>query len=72
MEGRIQVRNYTTQEGQKRNVVEVVADQIGFVLASAKKESGVGAAQGSAAKEADIEASADEFIDMMGEEDMPF
>ena len=71
VEGRIQVRNYTTQEGQKRNVVEVVADQVGFVLSS-KKESGAGAAQGTAAEEAAVEASADEFVDMMGEEDMPF
>lgn len=72
VEGRIQVRSYTTQDGQKRNVVEVVADQVGFVLSSAKKESGTGAAQESAAKEAAVEASADEFVDMMGEEDIPF
>ena len=72
VEGRIQVRSYTTQEGQKRNVVEVVADQVGFVPFSAKKESESGATQGTAANEAAIEASADEFIDMTGEEDMPF
>ena len=70
VEGRIQVRNYTTQDGQKRNAVEVVADQVGFVLSSAqKKESGQNAGQ---QEKQNIEASADEFIDMMGEEDMPF
>lgn len=70
VEGRIQVRNYTTQDGQKRNAVEVVADQVGFVLSSAqKKESGQSVGQ---QEKQNIEASADEFIDMMGEEDMPF
>lgn len=31
VEGRLQVRNYETQEGQKRYVTEVVADEIKFL-----------------------------------------
>lgn len=67
VEGGIQVRNYTTQDGQKRNAVEVVADQVGFVLSSAQKKESAGQQE-----RPSIEASADEFIDMMGEENMPF
>lgn len=70
VEGRIQVRNYTTQEGQKRNVVEVVADQVGFVPASAKKEGAQGTDRSN--QQPDVEVSVDEFIALSGEEDMPF
>ena len=70
VEGRIQVRNYTTQEGQKRNVVEVVADQVGFVLSSTKKEGSQ--IEMKQQEKPSMEAGADEFIDMIGEEDMPF
>lgn len=70
VEGRIQVRSYTTQDGQKRNVVEVVADQVGFVLASAKKEGTQGTER--ANQQPNVEVGVDEFIALSGEEDMPF
>lgn len=70
VEGRIQVRNYTTQEGQKRNVVEVVADQVGFVLSSTKKEGSQ--SEMKQQEKPSIEASADEFIDFSNEEDLPW
>lgn len=70
VEGRIQARSYTTQEGQKRNVVEVVADQVGFVLSSTKKEGSQ--SEMKQQEKPSMESGADEFIDMMGEEDMPF
>lgn len=70
VEGRIQVRTYTTQEGQKRNAVEVVADQVGFVPTSAKKEGAQVTER--ANQQPNVEASVDEFLALSGEEDMPF
>lgn len=60
VEGRLQARSYQAQDGGKRYVTEVVAEQVEF-LSSAQRESG-----GSAG----AEAPADGFADYGGE--LPF
>ncbi len=44
VEGRLQIRSYETQDGQKRKVAEVVADGVRFL--DSKKASGNGAGSG--------------------------
>lgn len=64
VEGRLQIRSYETQDGQKRKVAEVVADAVRFL------DRKVGAATAAAtpgAPGAEIEAEAGE-----GEDDVPF
>ena len=39
IEGRIQSRDWETQDGQKRNTVEVIADNVQFLRAGAKADS---------------------------------
>lgn len=56
LEGRLQVRTYETQEGQKRKVAEVVADSVKFLE---KKNS---------ANVSDSSAGAEEFL----ADDIPF
>ncbi|MCX5685941.1 MAG: single-stranded DNA-binding protein [Candidatus Omnitrophica bacterium] len=46
VEGRIQSRDWETQDGQKRNTVEVVADNIQFLRMGAKPGAGAGASAG--------------------------
>ena len=58
VEGRIQVRNYETQEGQKRKAVEVVADDVRF-LESKGSSGGSGTNNPSISKSA-----ADEWNDL--------
>ena len=60
IDGRLQTRSYDAQDGSKRHVTEVVAEQVEF-LHSAQRESG-----GSAG----AEAPADGFTDYGGE--LPF
>ena len=57
VEGRIQVRTYENQEGQKRKAVEVVADDVRF-LESKSSFSGAGV------KPASISKSSDEWDDL--------
>ncbi len=38
VEGRIQMRSFTTQDGQQRQVCEVVADRIAFLESKAERE----------------------------------
>ena len=45
VEGRLQSRDWETQEGQKRNTVEVIADNIQFLRAGGKQAPAQGAAQ---------------------------
>lgn len=42
LEGRIQSRDWETQDGQKRNTVEVVADNVQFLRAGDKSGAGAG------------------------------
>jgi len=48
VEGRIQSRDWETQDGQKRNTVEVVADNVQFLRMGAKSAAGAGAGGASA------------------------
>lgn len=60
VEGRLQIRSYETQDGQKRRVAEVVADGVRFLDRKATGvTAGAGAAQG------------EEFADD-GDQDVPF
>ncbi|MDI3316837.1 MAG: single-stranded DNA-binding protein [Bacillota bacterium] len=45
--GRLQIRNYETQDGQKRRVAEVVADTVRFLDRPADREAPPGALEGS-------------------------
>jgi single-strand DNA-binding protein len=47
VDGRLQIRSYETQEGQKRRVAEVVADDVRFLDWPDKGRDGVGIASGS-------------------------
>lgn len=60
VEGRLQIRTYETQDGQKRKVAEVVADAVRFLD---RKVAGAGPAE--AAPEAEAEAPE-------GGDDVPF
>ena len=42
VEGRLQSRDWETQEGQKRNTVEIVADNVQFLRAGDKQGAGAG------------------------------
>lgn len=59
VEGRLQIRSYETQDGQKRKVAEVVADGVRFLDRKATGAPAGAAAQG------------DEFADE-GDQDVPF
>ncbi|MBX5465781.1 MAG: single-stranded DNA-binding protein [Clostridia bacterium] len=45
--GRLQIRSYETQDGQKRRVAEVVADTVRFLDRPAERETSPGALEGS-------------------------
>jgi single-strand DNA-binding protein len=59
VEGRLQVRSYETQDGQRRKVAEVVANTVRF-LDSPRRASQAGGAEGSGAEV------------HLGEDDVPF
>lgn len=60
VEGRLQIRSYETQDGQKRKVAEVVADAVRFL-----DRKGPGPQTDTPAQEAETEAPG-------GEDDVPF
>ena len=60
VEGRLQIRSYETQDGQKRKVAEVVADAVRFL-----DRKGAGPAAAEAAPDAEAEAPE-------GGDDVPF
>lgn len=51
IEGRLQSRDWETQEGQKRNTVEVIADNIQFLRGAAKPAAGQDQPAAAAAEE---------------------
>jgi single-strand DNA-binding protein len=61
VEGRLQIRSYETQDGQKRKVAEVVADGIRF-LDKKPTANGNGKADTDAAQAAIDEAAAEEAV----------
>ena len=66
--GRLQIRSYETEDGQKRRIAEVVAEQVEFLSSgqnrSEEKEPDVNKTQ----KEEDIPG----FTPMFDDEDLPF
>ena len=68
VDGKIQMRQYTTKDGDKRTAFEVVADSVGFVPAAAAKREKV-----DEQPSAEAMPTAEEFAEIMGsEEDLPF
>lgn len=65
VEGRLQIRSYETQDGQKRKVAEVVADGVRFLD---RARPGGGPAEPASAEP----ASADERAEGRPDEDVPF
>ncbi|NLO88753.1 MAG: single-stranded DNA-binding protein [Clostridia bacterium] len=64
VEGRLQVRSYETQEGQRRQVSEVVADNVRFLDWPKDRQDSAGL---------DDFSSIEEDMDMdMGDSDLPF
>lgn len=63
VEGRLQIRSYETQDGQKRKVAEVVADAVRFL----DRKTGAGAAVTAGAPGQEIEPNGAE-----DEDDVPF
>jgi single-strand DNA-binding protein len=64
VEGRLQSRDWETQEGQKRNTVEVVADNIQFLR-------GAGAASGKAPQGSNQQPAPDDSIETINLSDEP-
>jgi single-strand DNA-binding protein len=70
VQGRLQIRSYETQDGQRRRVAEVVADSVRF-LPDGRRREGAPAAPARPAPEAEGSAGADaQFGDDDG--DVPF
>ncbi len=76
VEGRLQIRDWTDKDGNKRRNAEVVADNVYF--GDSKKEYGGdygGAPVGgykAAGKAVDVEPGEGEFAEIVDEEDLPF
>ena len=60
IDGRIQVRNWTTQDGQRRRNVEVVADRVRGLDRPREGQAGAGAGAGAATEGEAPEAPADD------------
>ncbi len=69
VEGRLQSRDWQTQDGQKRNTIEVIADNIQFLRAGAKPGTGKQAAP--AGRQAPSAAEEVGTIDLNEEAAMP-
>lgn len=73
--GRLQVRSYDAQDGQRRYVTEVVADEINF-LSSSRKDSTAGFQQASAPRSDNNNMSVmgldEDFHLMADDDDIPF
>jgi len=63
VEGRLQIRSYETQDGQKRKVAEVVADGVRFLDRGDRARAGTGTGEA---------APADEPAATGQDEDVPF
>lgn len=62
VEGRLQIRSYETQDGQKRKAAEVVADAVRFL----DRKTGTGPAAGAESREGEPETAEG------GDDDVPF
>lgn len=63
VEGRLQIRSYETQDGQRRKVAEVVANNVRFLDAPRRTASPADGAEGAGASAAGVH---------LGEDDVPF
>ena len=74
VEGRIQVRNYEAQDGSKRYVTEIVADEIEFLDSrnSAQHEGGFGGAPAPQPQQQQKPADAGSFGPSIPDEEIPF
>lgn len=74
VEGRIQVRNYEAQDGSKRYVTEIVADEIEFLDSrnSAPHEGGFGGAPAPQPQQQQKPADAGSFGPSIPDEEIPF
>ena len=70
LEGRLQIRSYETQEGQKRKVAEVVADNIRF-LDRGRADDRTGEGQ-EHAPEANYQNNDEDDLGNMSLDDLPF
>ncbi len=71
VEGSIQVRSYTDRDGNKRRAWDIVADQVYF--ADSKRENGYTGGRTESAPAASVSnATADDFTEFDGSDDLPF
>lgn len=72
IEGRIQTRNYTDKEGNKRTAFEVLAENTFFVEGSSKGGSDKKADDAPKMSKAAPAAAADDFQEVEEDDDLPF
>lgn len=70
VEGRLQIRDWTDKNGNKRRNAEVVADNVYF--GDSKKEGDSSGGYKAAGKAVDVEPGEGEFAEVEDEEDLPF
>jgi single-strand DNA-binding protein len=70
VEGRLQIRDWTDKDGNKRRNAEVVADNVYF--GDSKKEGDSSGGYKAAGKAVDVEPGEGEFAEIEDEEDWPF
>lgn len=70
VEGRLQIRDWTDKDGNKRRNAEVVADNVYF--GDSKKEGDSSGGYKAAGKAVDVEPGEGEFAEVEDEEDLPF
>lgn len=70
VEGRLQIRDWTDKNGNKRRNAEVVADNVYF--GDSKKEGDSSGGYKAAGKAVDVEPGEGEFAEIEDEEDWPF
>lgn len=71
VDGRLRWREWQAEDGQKRQAVDVIAENVQF-LGGGSTENGNASAQRSAPAEADAPASTPEFSGTLGDDDIPF
>ncbi len=76
VDGRLQWREWTTQEGQKRQAVDIVADSVQFLGGRDDAGSGNGFSSGARAAESDVPIDTGDFertpVGAGADEDIPF
>lgn len=70
VEGRLQIRDWTDKDGNKRRNAEVVADNVYF--GDSKKEGDSSGGYKAAGKAVDVEPDTGDFAEVEDEEDWPF